>query len=153
MGKRANLDTTKKKKKKAAIDSFDVKCCVYCVSNKVTRRKLTCFLTERLRASWYFRPFPILVFFACFSIPRSKQKRTAIFSFTSLTYLRRDFTGNDPELDPNRAPEPPTKALDKPAPRVGKRDAPKEAPSQPRENTGRRGQRFQGNEAGMSVIP
>lgn len=127
----------------------------------MTRSKLTVnlLLTERLRASWYFRPFPILVIFACFSIPRSKQKRTAIFSSTSLTYLRRDFTGNDPELDPNRAPEPPTKALDKPAPRVGKRDAPKEAPAQqqqqpqqPRENTGRRGQRFQGNEAGMCMI-
>lgn len=125
----------------------------------MTRSKLTVnlLLTERLRASWYFRPFPILVIFACFSIPRNKQKRTAIFSSTSLTYLRRDFTGNDPELDPNRAPEPPTKALDKPAPRVGKRDAPKEAPAQqqqqqPRENTGRRGQRFQGNEAGMCMI-
>ncbi|EYE94609.1 putative telomere and ribosome associated protein Stm1 [Aspergillus ruber CBS 135680] len=61
-----------------------------------------------------------------------------------------ELLGNDPELDPNRAPEPPTKALDKPTPRVGKRDAPKEAPAQqqqPRENTGRRGQRFQGNEA------
>jgi plasminogen activator inhibitor 1 RNA-binding protein len=59
--------------------------------------------------------------------------------------------GNDPELDPNREPEPPTRALDKPAPRHGKRDAPKEAPVRPTEGgaprrTGKPG----GNEAGMS---
>ncbi|CEJ56094.1 hypothetical protein PMG11_02317 [Penicillium brasilianum] len=56
-----------------------------------------------------------------------------------------ELLGNDPELDPNRPPAPPAKAVDRPAPRVGKRDAPKEAPaSQPRENAGRRGGRVTG---------
>ncbi|GAB7345012.1 hypothetical protein MBLNU457_3433t2 [Dothideomycetes sp. NU457] len=36
--------------------------------------------------------------------------------------------GNDPELDPNREPEPPTKAVDKPIARSGKRNAAGEAP-------------------------
>ncbi|PYH93270.1 putative telomere and ribosome associated protein Stm1 [Aspergillus ellipticus CBS 707.79] len=59
-----------------------------------------------------------------------------------------ELLGNDPELDPNRAPEPPTRAVDRPAPRAGKRDAPKEVVSQPRENTNsRRGGRATGNEA------
>ncbi|KAL2868237.1 putative telomere and ribosome associated protein Stm1 [Aspergillus lucknowensis] len=59
-----------------------------------------------------------------------------------------ELLGNDPELDPNREPEPPTRALDKPVPRHGKRDAPKEAPSRPTEGgTPRRGGRFGGNEA------
>lgn len=60
-----------------------------------------------------------------------------------------ELLGNDPELDPNREPEPPTRAVDRPIPRVGKRDAPKEAPSQPRlsENNARRGGRQAGNEA------
>ncbi|OJK05198.1 hypothetical protein ASPACDRAFT_74714 [Aspergillus aculeatus ATCC 16872] len=61
-----------------------------------------------------------------------------------------ELLGNDPELDPNREPEPPTRAVDRPAPRVGKRDAPKEAPStQPRaeNNNARRGNRATGNEA------
>lgn len=60
-------------------------------------------------------------------------------------------TGNDPELDPNRPPAPPAKAVDRPTPRIGKRDAPKEAPAtQPRENAGRRGGRVTGgNDAGM----
>ncbi|KAL4764396.1 putative telomere and ribosome associated protein Stm1 [Aspergillus foveolatus] len=58
-----------------------------------------------------------------------------------------ELLGNDPELDPNREPEPPTRALDKPAPRHGKRDAPKEAPSRPEGQTSRRGPRATGNEA------
>ncbi|GES58439.1 telomere and ribosome associated protein Stm1 [Aspergillus terreus] len=60
-----------------------------------------------------------------------------------------ELLGNDPELDPNREPAPPTRAVDRPQPRVGKRDAPKEAPSQPRpeNNNNRRGGRFSGNEA------
>ncbi|KAH6633655.1 hypothetical protein C7974DRAFT_176418 [Boeremia exigua] len=33
-----------------------------------------------------------------------------------------ELLGNDPELDPNRPAEPPTKAIDKSAPRIGKRD-------------------------------
>ncbi|KAL4786173.1 Stm1-domain-containing protein [Aspergillus varians] len=58
-----------------------------------------------------------------------------------------ELLGNDPELDPNREPEPPTKALDKPAPRHGKRDAPKEAPARPEGHAPRRGGRATGNEA------
>ncbi|KAF1958246.1 hypothetical protein CC80DRAFT_408772, partial [Byssothecium circinans] len=37
--------------------------------------------------------------------------------------------GNDPELDPDRPADPPTKAIDKPTARSGKRNAPAEAPS------------------------
>ncbi|KKK16663.1 hypothetical protein P175DRAFT_0500612 [Aspergillus ochraceoroseus IBT 24754] len=58
-----------------------------------------------------------------------------------------ELLGNDPEFDPNREPEPPTKALDKPVPRHGKRDAPKEAPVRTAESAPRRGGRFTGNEA------
>ncbi|KAI9370110.1 Stm1-domain-containing protein [Aspergillus egyptiacus] len=58
-----------------------------------------------------------------------------------------ELLGNDPELDPNREPEPPTRAIDKPAPRHGKRDAPKEAPTRPTEGAPRRGGRFTGSEA------
>ncbi|KAJ9285525.1 hypothetical protein DTO021C3_6917 [Paecilomyces variotii] len=43
-----------------------------------------------------------------------------------------ELLGNDPELDPDRPADPPTRAIDKAAPRHGKRDAPKEAPSAPR---------------------
>lgn len=43
-----------------------------------------------------------------------------------------DLLGNDPEQDPERAtPVPPTKAIDKPTARSGKRNAPTEAPSRP----------------------
>lgn len=62
-------------------------------------------------------------------------------------------TGNDPELDPSRAePAPPTRAVDRAMPRVGKRETPKEAPTQPglSESNSRRGGRVTGNEAGMS---
>ena len=74
-----------------------------------------------------------------------------MFAFSNICDLQ---LGNDPELDPNRAPEPPAKAIEKTGDRVGKRDAPEEIPSQPRaEGTNnRRGGRFQGNEAGMSII-
>ncbi|KAL2813504.1 Stm1-domain-containing protein [Aspergillus cavernicola] len=58
-----------------------------------------------------------------------------------------ELLGNDPELDPNRVPEPPTKALDKPAPRHGKRDAPKEAPVRSTEEAPRRAGRGGGNDA------
>ncbi|KAI9929078.1 hypothetical protein ASPWEDRAFT_36970 [Aspergillus wentii DTO 134E9] len=59
-----------------------------------------------------------------------------------------ELLGNDPELDPNRPPAPPAKAVDRPAPRHGKRDAPKEPVSQPRpETNNRRGGRPGGNEA------
>ncbi|KAF2718310.1 hypothetical protein K431DRAFT_287816 [Polychaeton citri CBS 116435] len=39
-----------------------------------------------------------------------------------------ELLGNDPELDPNREPEPPTSVLDKPVQRTGKRNAGGEAP-------------------------
>ncbi|KAF2275111.1 uncharacterized protein EI97DRAFT_459738 [Westerdykella ornata] len=49
-----------------------------------------------------------------------------------------ELLGNDPELDPDRPAEPPTKAVDKPLPRTGKRNAPAEAPaSQTTGTTGR----------------
>ncbi|DAA78342.1 TPA_exp: putative Telomere and ribosome associated protein Stm1 [Trichophyton benhamiae CBS 112371] len=55
-------------------------------------------------------------------------------------------TGNDPELDPNREPEPPVQVVDKSAPRRGKRDG----PSEPRDTVppprGNRGPRLPGNE-------
>jgi plasminogen activator inhibitor 1 RNA-binding protein len=56
-------------------------------------------------------------------------------------------TGNDPELDSDREPEPPTKTIDKPAARHGKRDAPKEAASAPptAPRGGARGGRGRGN--------
>jgi len=58
--------------------------------------------------------------------------------------------GNDPELDPDREPEPPTKAIDKPAARAGKRNAPAEAPVRDAGRGGRGGHRdgFSGNEGG-----
>ena len=43
--------------------------------------------------------------------------------------LAHDPAGNDPELDPNREPEPPTKVMDKPVQRAGKRNAGAEAPA------------------------
>jgi len=39
-----------------------------------------------------------------------------------------ELLGNDPELDPDREPEPPTKAIDKPIARTGKRNTPAEPP-------------------------
>ncbi|OCT53180.1 hypothetical protein CLCR_10982 [Cladophialophora carrionii] len=59
--------------------------------------------------------------------------------------------------DSDREPDPPTKTVDKPAPRHGKRDAPKEAPAPPADRAGvaprggRGGQRsggFNDNETG-----
>ena len=64
--------------------------------------------------------------------------------------------GNDPELDPDREPEPPTKALDKPVPRSGKRNAGGEAPAGRGGARGRGGTRggagdaVTGNEQGTS---
>jgi len=40
-----------------------------------------------------------------------------------------ELLGNDPELDPDREPEPPTKAIDKPVARTGKRNAGAEGPA------------------------
>jgi plasminogen activator inhibitor 1 RNA-binding protein len=57
-------------------------------------------------------------------------------------------TGNDPELDPDREPAPPTKVADKPAPRHGKRDVPTEPPRANPTAARGRGQRLPANEAG-----
>ncbi|KAJ9668279.1 hypothetical protein H2201_001709 [Coniosporium apollinis] len=62
-----------------------------------------------------------------------------------------DLLGNDPELDPDREPEPPTKAIDKPVQRAGKRNAGAEGPPKdtPRPLGGGRGGRhevFSGSE-------
>lgn len=44
----------------------------------------------------------------------------------------RNTAGNDPELDPARPADPPTKAIDKPVARIGKRDGPDARPAQER---------------------
>ncbi|PGH18133.1 hypothetical protein AJ79_00762 [Helicocarpus griseus UAMH5409] len=68
------------------------------------------------------------------------------------TYNLYELLGNDPELDPDlKEPEPPTRAIDKPVARHGKRDAPAEpraaaAPTSTRGGRGGRGGRFAGNE-------
>ena len=51
--------------------------------------------------------------------------------------------GNDPELDPEREPEPPTKVIDKPVARTGKRNTGAEGPPSdtPRPAAGGRGGR------------
>ncbi|KAI7225844.1 hypothetical protein KC330_g9019 [Hortaea werneckii] len=56
-----------------------------------------------------------------------------------------ELLGNDPELDPDREPEPPTKAIDKPVARAGKRNAGAEGPARdtPRPAAGGRGGRHQ----------
>ncbi|CAK4028983.1 hypothetical protein AC579_6407 [Lecanosticta acicola] len=52
-----------------------------------------------------------------------------------------ELLGNDPELDPDREPEPPTKVIDKPVQRAGKRNAGAEGPARdaPRPAGGGRG--------------
>ncbi|KAB2576841.1 Hyaluronan/mRNA-binding protein [Lasiodiplodia theobromae] len=60
-----------------------------------------------------------------------------------------ELLGNDPELDPERKqPEPPTKAIDKPAARTGKRNAGGDAPVKDARTTAPRGGRpqFSGSE-------
>jgi len=63
-------------------------------------------------------------------------------------------SGNTSDQDSDREPEPPTTAVDKTAARIGKRDAPKEAPAAEagsvatRGRGGRRGGGFSGSEAG-----
>ncbi|RMZ81268.1 hypothetical protein DV737_g2583, partial [Chaetothyriales sp. CBS 132003] len=60
---------------------------------------------------------------------------------------------NSSDQDSDREPDPPTQAVDKPAARHGKRDAPKEAPTEPASGTrgrghgGNRSGGFTGNEA------
>ncbi|KAG0159387.1 hypothetical protein PDIDSM_6909 [Penicillium digitatum] len=59
-----------------------------------------------------------------------------------------ELLGNDPELDPSRPAPPPTKAIDRPVDRSGKRDVPKEQPARHTEANARRGGRVTGgNEA------
>ena len=65
--------------------------------------------------------------------------------------LAHDPAGNDPELDPNRPADPPTKAIDKPVARSGKRDgldtkAPVERVGNPRPK-----QSNNANDNGMSM--
>lgn len=77
--------------------------------------------TERVRAPGYALPHS------------SNHCRTShILTLTS---------GNDPELDPDREPEPPTKVIDKPVQRIGKRNAGAEGPPKdtPRPAAGGRG--------------
>lgn len=52
-----------------------------------------------------------------------------------------DLLGNDPDQDSDREPEPPTKAIDKPVARAGKRDAPRDgaAPARRGNDERRRG--------------
>lgn len=73
--------------------------------------------------------------------------------------LRKAFThdpaGNDPELDPNRPADPPTRAIDKPVMRHGKRDgsdAPK-AVSERQSHQTRAKQTDNANENGTSGMP
>lgn len=56
-----------------------------------------------------------------------------------------DLLGNDPELDPDREPEPPTKAIDKPTARTGKRNAPADAPARADPSRATRGGQRDGN--------
>ncbi|KAN0070509.1 telomere and ribosome associated protein Stm1, partial [Elaphomyces granulatus] len=58
-------------------------------------------------------------------------------------------TGNDPDLDSDREPDPPTTAVEKPTPRHGKRDPPNEPPATTYGGSGGargRGGRVTGNE-------
>ena len=59
-------------------------------------------------------------------------------------------TGNDPDLDEDREPEPPVKVVDRTAPRRGKRDGPAEprASTAPSTRGGRGGRGPTGNEGG-----
>ncbi|KAF2249536.1 hypothetical protein BU26DRAFT_565179 [Trematosphaeria pertusa] len=56
-----------------------------------------------------------------------------------------ELLGNDPELDPDREPEPPTKAIDKPTARSGKRNAPAEPPARTSGGPARGGPKDSGN--------
>lgn len=58
-----------------------------------------------------------------------------------------ELLGNDPELDPNRPAEPPTKAIDKPAPRHGKRDGSDVKAAPPVERQGNQSRAKQSNNA------
>ncbi|EEQ27924.1 elicitor protein [Microsporum canis CBS 113480] len=57
-----------------------------------------------------------------------------------------ELLGNDPELDPNREPEPPVKVVDKNPPRRGKRDGPNEPRDTAPPRTNNRGPRLPTNE-------
>jgi len=58
-----------------------------------------------------------------------------------------ELLGNDPELDPNRPAEPPTKAIDKAAPRHGKRDGSDVKAAAPVERQGNQTRAKQSNNA------
>ena len=81
---------------------------------------------------------------SCWVCPRSVRTRP------STQYSPR--TGNDPELDPDRPADPPTRAIEKPVMRTGKRDggdAPKPTPERQGNQT-RAKQTASGNENGTS---
>jgi hypothetical protein len=74
-------------------------------------------------------------------------------------HSRRTFThdpaGNDPELDPNRPADPPTRAIEKPVMRHGKRegsDLPKPIPER-QSHQNRAKQTDNANENGTSGMP
>ena len=68
----------------------------------------------------------------------------------SLTSIVCNHLGNDPDQDSDREPEPPTKAIDKPSARFGKRDAPKVAPAAPEPTRGGAGAGRGGRRGGYS---
>lgn len=68
-------------------------------------------------------------------------------------HLINPTAGNTSDQDSDREPEPPTKTIDKPTARLGKRDAPATAPAESGVSGrggrgGRRGGGFSGSEAG-----
>lgn len=80
----------------------------------------------------------------------AEHVRVAGYADSNLTPLRKlahDPAGNDPELDPNRPAEPPTKAIDKPAPRHGKRDGSDVKAAPPAERQGNQSRAKQSNNA------
>lgn len=64
-----------------------------------------------------------------------------------LRKLAHDPAGNDPELDPNRPAEPPTKAIDKPVARHGKREGADVKAAPPVERQGNQSRAKQSNNA------
>ena len=68
--------------------------------------------------------------------------------------LTTTYIGNDPEYDSDKEPAPPTKAVDGPNARAGKRNAPKEAPGAPAAGGrgGRRGGGATGSESGRDSM-
>lgn len=76
--------------------------------------------------------------------PRSLRK---LFAQRCGHAILRSLTGNDPEQDSDREPEPPTKAIEKTLPRSGKRSGP-EPTKEPRTGAGNARKEVGGNEGG-----